>query len=343
MELGEIKGQFSNLSNLDSINIKSDRGFSKLRMGFAVALIFNHGYENDKRLAFSNVISSYYNLFKDHITHYGDSGTGEIKSIENDSFLDEYDALATRIQIENPDVSEIHKKNPNDFFPNIVARPNGDSKSEMPLYFCGGTCLPLDSWFPKDRLSHLTAYIPGSWVEKNGYNGLLELTKTWCDRLKPLHGTVGLAPLFSPYMIDATSSSLAFSLCKRFIGLDYFDAVKWKSKVNIAAKKHVIRTSNWLSIIDRSFVDQLGGVEKIAAALGDNCGLLAYEGGIILKAGEQAKLGDVESGEILEDYRTIAALLKPLIFQDYKTGLFQIFEPYDSLLETQKWINRFFD
>lgn len=333
--IDDILADFRSLGDLDKLAIVSDRGFIKLRIGFVVTMFFTNGNTLEKRLAFTEILRHYYSVFENTVTHYTRTDTGRLTRIKDADFLDEYKDRARREMADdagNPDI--------NHFGADLVGFADKERESDPPFYYCGGTCLPISEWFPPESVSYLDAHIPASWVEQNGYLALAELVRHWCGILEPIHGTAGLGTLFDQSSRRTTSGLIAFPLVKRFVGLDYNDSAAWRAKSK-RARSRVIRTTNWLSILDDGFAAQLGGLAKLTDALGPACPIHPYPGGVIMQAGPQAELGDANHRLIPEHYRTVARALKPLRFEAYRTGLLEVPAPLDSLDETKAWIARF--
>lgn len=329
-------GDFKSLGDLDKVAVVSKRGFVKVRIGFVVTLFFNAGNTSEKRLAFTEVLRHFYETFSPYVTNYQRIGAGRLSRIRDMSFLDHYEQNATRAPAddsEDPDA--------NVFAPHLYGYPDGEDLHEPPLYYCGGSCLPINQWFSSGWASHLDAHIPASWVERNGYSTLVDLLQHWCNILKPMHGTAGLGTLFDQGSSRQNSGPVAFPLIKRFSGLDYNDSRVWCVETH-KTDGRTIRTTNWLNVLDNDFVAQLGGIDELKDALGSKCLLHAYEGGVIVQAGPQAELGDVNRGIIPEHYRTVAKVLRPLRFENYTTpGLIEVPYPMDPVEETKLWIARF--
>jgi Protein of unknown function (DUF3396) len=75
--------------------------------------------------------------------------------------------------------------------------------------------------------------------------------------------------------------------------------------------------------------------------LGSNCPVHTYNGGVVLQAGPEPEIGDVNRGVALADYRAVARAVKPIRFEQYSLGLLYPPEPMDRIEETLKWIRRF--
>ena len=73
-----------------------------------------------------------------------------------------------------------------------------------------------------------------------------------------------------------------------------------------------LKTVNWLTAINGEMVAALGGRAAIAAALPGAVTLIPIGDGLVLQAGPEPRLGDVNRGDTLPLYRAVDAALKPL-------------------------------
>ncbi|MCF1506018.1 DUF3396 domain-containing protein [Afifella sp. H1R] len=316
--------------NLDRLAVTYNSSKVQLRLGYVVSLFFQHGEAPEQRLAFVEVLRDYYETFAEEVTHYVLPDGGRVAAVRDQSFFQTFVDAAQQPSVEGDG---------NAFTPHLLGVLRGRKVTDAPLHYIGGSCLPLDDWFPEGSVSYLDAHIPASWVEANGHSALCDLVKGWCDLLKPLHGTAGLGTLFDQSSRRTTSGLVAFPFLKRFVGLDYNDSGPWRAKSSKQPRR--IRTTNWLNVLDDGFVAALGGLDAIASTLDPNGSTQAFDGGAIILAGPRAELGDRNRGWIPETYRTVAKALKPLRFEDYKTGLLKTNPPADPIDETLKWIRRF--
>lgn len=328
-----ILAAFKDLGDLDKLAVLSPRGFVKVRFGFVVSLFFLDGNTPEKRLAFTEVVRHYYGLFGQAVTHYQKILAGRLTPIEDASFLDHYEQNATR-----PVLDETEDPDINFFGPHLYGYPGGEEKDEPSLYYCGGSCRPLNDWFPAGSVSFLDAYIPASWVAQQGYPALIDTVRHWCGLLQPMHGTAGLGTLFNQGDDRHISGLVAFPLIKRFPGLDYSDSRVWC--IVSKADNRALRTTNWLTILDAGFVRQLGGRDALEQRLGPACPIHDYDGGVIVQAGPQPELGDVNHGRVPEHYRTVARTLAPLRFESFRHPWLEVPDPLDGLAETLVWVRR---
>lgn len=142
--------------------------------------------------------------------------------------------------------------------------------------------------------------------------------------------------------LRSTDGSLPYAAVKRYAGLDYPDHGRWRAFVRRKPGRQ-IRTINWLTILDDTFVETLGGLDRIRSELGDTCPVHVFNGGVVIQAGPRPKPGDVNYGEVLEDYRKVSNLTRILRFENFtgRNGLLTVPPPLDSVVETLKWIRRF--
>ncbi|MGI4797020.1 MAG: type VI immunity family protein [Janthinobacterium lividum] len=194
------------------------------------------------------------------------------------------------------------------------------------------------------RYAKAHAYMPAGWPEKvASYEEYIDLMKRWCSLIKVAHGTAGFSIIFEEGQPKLRDGRLAFPFIKRFPGLDYPDSSQWNARGVDKSPTRVIRSINWLTAIDDGFVTELGGLATVTAALGPDCRVHRYEGGIIIQAGDRPQLGDVNRGLVLDAYRAVARVLKPLRFEAFhpKYPYIYVNRPLDSREETLKWLARF--
>nr|WP_246711917.1 type VI immunity family protein [Phyllobacterium myrsinacearum] len=192
---------------------------------------------------------------------------------------------------------------------------------------------------PVDR-SSLSAFISAGWVRKHGHARLLELVRDWSSQLKPFHGICGLSVIFDIIYSSTAAKLHSFPYIKRFPGLHCGDSSMFTVEIQPHSSEYLF-TTNWLTVLSADFSQKVGGKEKLVAVMGPTCPIHDYEGGIIIQAGDQAQIGDVNRGLVLDDYRRVADALKSIRFEDYQVGLFPVPEPLDAVEETMKWIGRF--
>ncbi|OLP45411.1 hypothetical protein BJF95_16900 [Rhizobium oryziradicis] len=127
---------------------------------------------------------------------------------------------------------------------------------------------------------------------------------------------------------------------KRFPGLDFSDPGSFQV-VSEESDGLSFKSLNWLTVLGDQVANHLGDKTALREKLGSSCPVHAFDGGIVVQAGDEPQLGDNNRGIVLDDYRRVAKALKPVRFEDYKLGMIALPEPYDSVEETLNWIRRF--
>ncbi|HEY4251248.1 MAG TPA: type VI immunity family protein [Roseomonas sp.] len=333
----EFLAQFRALSDLDKLTVLSPNGAVDVRFGIVISLFFLDGETEAKRLAFVEVLRHYHTVFGAALTHYQKLRSSRLTRIAGTSFLDHYEESARQsLQSTEEDIEA------NSFTPHLYGFPDGEDRTEPTHYYIGGSCNPIDPGL--SPVSYLDAYIPASWAERVGWPALVELMSHWCGLLGPLHGTAGLGTLFDQGSSRTGSGLTAFPLIRRFVGLDYNDDIRWLSASGIRgpADHRIIRTTNWLNVLDDGFVARLGGPERLAEVLGADCPSRRWSGGVLIQAGPRPELGDLNRGLVPEHYRSVARVLRTLRFENYgKRGYLQVPFPLDARDETLAWLRRF--
>ncbi|QND51898.1 DUF3396 domain-containing protein [Phyllobacterium sp. 628] len=330
---GRSEAKQAAIAELDHLEIRDNQGNVAARIGYCVTLFFDQGGTLPKRMAAFNIYKQYCHLFVDHLSHYQAPGSDSVRRLKDLSFLE---SSASKLE-------KIPEKEPVDFavFSHGPTGKGGEDDGVGHFGFAA-SCVAPDKpgeLMPVDR-SSISAFISAGWVIKHGHARLLELVRDWSSQLEPLHGFCGLSILFDIIYGSTATKLHAFPYLKRFPGLHCGDSSMFTVEIQPHNSQYLF-TTNWLTVLSADFSHRVGGVEKLAAAMGETCPIHEYSGGIIIQAGDQAQIGDVNRGLVIDDYRRVASAVKPIRFEDYKIGLFPVPEPLDALEETMEWISRF--
>jgi hypothetical protein len=120
---------------------------------------------------------------------------------------------------------------------------------------------------------------------------------------------------------------------QRFIGLEVDDAFGTSASVNNA-----IKGVNWLTLIDNGFVRALGGMDSLRTQLGPEILFHPLPNGLMIQAGDRPRIGDLNAGDRLPDYRAVARALLPIRTKKH-WPIFKV----GSQMETKAWLSRFDD
>lgn len=131
-----------------------------------------------------------------------------------------------------------------------------------------------------------------------------------------------------------TNEQLLAPIAMRFSGIE----VESQVCTRLCCKER-IKGVNWLTLIDSSLVEQLGGRSALRGQLSDAIDLHDLPAGLMIQAGRVPGLGDVNAGDKLPLYRAVHRALMPVRNTDHwplgDRGFWQE--------ETRRWMGRFDD
>jgi hypothetical protein len=325
----ERVARITHVHELDDLVIIDRYGKPEVRIGWNVALVFEQGETLEKRRLANAMLGDALATFGEHITHFDPFNGNRMKKIRGFDLLAYCDAEAAK-------KTANRSGNANDAYGTaIFGYPGGKALMEpAPFYLYIST----NSRRRVADQSIAEANFPLGFLWAEDFAPVIELFVRWCSIVRPAHGTV------SPGIVLTQGSggnalAQAYPLVARFPGLDCGDPTRWLSRSRALRK---IRTIGWLTAIDDGFVEELGGLDRIARQLGPDVAIRPFAGGIVMQAGPTPSLGDRNGQIIPTPYQTVAGMLEPLIFKDFARGLFHPLPPsYNSEDETQKWLQRF--
>ena len=168
----------------------------------------------------------------------------------------------------------------------------------------------------------------------------LATAKRLCDLLPVLCGHVGYSLETSPYY-EMQGFRAAYALAMRHQG------------VNIASHHATwplhdekgVEAVNWLTLVGPAPLEKLGGAGALKRRFKEqgSVSVIDTKHGVIIRAGEAPKLGDVNRREPLPEYRAVYQALKPVMDQvltDFRPLVlgFGLSENAD---KTARWLRRF--
>lgn len=336
IDYNKILSEFRTISDLAKLTIADKRGNPAIQFGFVLKLYFSHAYDNDVRMQLIRLIEDYGRIFSDKITHYMPYDGNRLKPTKDFDYIgyftDHMRSISPEERVEGFDAElygfakAVDRDEPTPYHIGVVARP---AIAEKRL---GNK---------NNALGRLEAYFPAAWPQGD-YSKLLTVLSRWAAIGHPIHGTFGLGLVMEEGGGRGPFVDLAFPFLKRFAGFDYPDLSLWRVRSE-AATTPVIRSINWLTLIDDERLRMIGGIDKTGDALNAACSVHSYDGGVIVQAGPEPKIGDINRGEILDAYRSVAQVLRPLRFEDFgRRGIFEgLSPPLDDKDETLAWLRRF--
>jgi hypothetical protein len=316
------------LEALDLFEISGSGGVLA-RIGLRVSLKFQNGHTVEKRKGGLKAMGAFYSVFKDQLTHWLPASGGSPRKIAPGQVppIEQPEALA--------DVGAWYGCR-------LYGYKKGEKTNDPALLSARIAC----AWNKQASIdSTFAAHLPLSWCVEHGFDQVRELVREWASDVNAVHGTAGISLLFED---DSASSYIdrTFFLLKKFPGLDYEDPVKFSVQVNAprsgGSQLFKMRVVSWLTVLSDPIIAELGGRAAMGSALGPECPMFDYEGGVIIQAMPVPQLGSAEDGIIPEGYRKVARLTKSVRFEAYTKGLFaNLPPPLDTREETLAWIRRF--
>ena len=173
------------------------------------------------------------------------------------------------------------------------------------------------------------------------------LLQRWCGFLKPHHAHAGIAlNRFETYRKRGPVEMRETELLLRFPGLQYYHRAEadYDTQTNHGLY-HGPRCADWLIALSEPFVDKLGGVQTITTNM-HPLPVIAYDGGLVLQAGDYPGIGEKDTPASLPDYVHLARVIEPIRAIDPMPHLVEpdpqnpekLISPYNLM---NKWCSRF--
>jgi hypothetical protein len=287
-----------------------DEGQPLLDVGFYVTLFFEDGHLVERRRAAYEILKEYWFRVGDHLRWITNLKTHQWEKVTTQNFADAWFAAQP---------TEPWKWN-------VTLHGGATFDAASPYRFDG-----LGAPDPQTGMSFISAMFPVAWFAEHPEASAVDIVQRWATLLKPRHGTAGLSIVGSLDRLAASKTKeQARALAERFPGLEFDDALS----ESIYVQKG-IRTVNWLTCIDDSLIERLGGIEALRTRVAGDLHLYEYPGGAIIRAGDFPQAGDRNRQQSIEPYRQAAALLRPV--QPTYTGIMLGFDAES----TQDWVDRF--
>lgn len=286
-------------SDLDKLAMTNHAPHRDVVFGVATTLCFENGHEVDRRLAGLRVLQDYAEQYPDLVNSWHPPGARSTRFIKDADILETYRDCARTDNDRAMSNAAVYAQ--------ATAR---DSASASASLHTGSLMWNSKG---KTRWSDVLLTESAKVLEGSGLDQVVNRTLKWCEMLRPDHGTFGLS-LIPHFGSGAPKfATLAWPVIQRYPGFDWPDVGTWSVRVgNHLDPGRCIRTVNWLTVLDDGLVERLGGRMAMEKELGEDCPIHDYDGGVVIQAGPEPQLGDVNAGDIPEPYRTVAHLSKPL-------------------------------
>ncbi|MGH7496385.1 MAG: type VI immunity family protein [bacterium] len=160
------------------------------------------------------------------------------------------------------------------------------------------------------------------------------VAKNAADRLRFISGHGGYSTNMTSDYESQQESGHVYALSRRYQGVD-FDIPRSFARF----MKDGIKGINWLTFLGESLVAKLGGKEELKAKLSKELSFHELQHGIMVQAGPEPQLGDVNRKERLAKYHEVGKVLRSLRIPD------EVLRNYNGIggtENTKEWLNRFF-
>ena len=185
-----------------------------------------------------------------------------------------------------------------------------------------------------ESTGYIRLILPVSFIDKDA-DKLLEFAERLIQRLDFGFGQAGYSLNWneigqSAELATATMTTLA----KRYPGLDLSDP---GSTQYTAADG--IKCVNWLTIINESSCEHLGGIKKLEKELGEDIHIHRLPRGVMIQAGPRPEIGDVNRRQTLPLYHQVGRVLAPIRSSEHPA--FLTVNGVEDDDATNEWLSRF--
>lgn len=205
----------------------------------------------------------------------------------------------------------------------------------------GGSVAAAPPFFEGDvDLNLLETSTTLMWDAENTFSRQRDRLLAAAERLKPTFGISGFGLLFDRSGPSTSSIARMVPVMQRFPGLHNGLDISFLAQATAQlSQPDRYYTINWLTVICNEMLEQLpnGALDTLPSS----CPVYQYDGGTVIQAGPHPQLGDTNRGVVLENYRSVEAVLSSLRFEDYPVGILPVPAPRDSHAETLTWVRRF--
>lgn len=183
-------------------------------------------------------------------------------------------------------------------------------------------------------------YLPLKWFAEKSTGGLSSFLSESLAEFPLQAGYVGYSFLYNDNFESDTEPHF-FSWLRRHPGI--LEPAFSHSIVS----QHGLTDLGWMTLLGKSFVDQLGGAESLRRATADIEGVRYFDlpcGGFGIQLGDQPRLGDMVNGDTMSDYQSLGKVLAPLRNRQalHKGMAVAGFDDNEYPGLREKWIDRFF-
>jgi TseV toxin immunity protein TsiV len=278
----------------EALTLRDETGLTVIEVGLRATLYFKNGHSLERRRAVAACFEEFFGMAGDRLHWVIPKGLRQ-----KDSSLEQAAAaLIADLTSESFDEEDSWE---------FIWHGGEAIDAASNLMIQGFGCQAWKSAPPHNGLSFLSVVFPLTFFSDRPF-GLPTLLARWADRLGPLHGYGGIGLSYSP------DPFVAFRYGSEIIGFGMrFPGLELDYPIHHALWcKEGIKGGNWLTVLSTGFVDKLGGVEQLAATLGEPFVFTEYSGGVLIRAGSVPELGDRNRQIETPTYARLSKALKPI-------------------------------
>jgi hypothetical protein len=193
-----------------------------------------------------------------------------------------------------------------------------------------------DWWLADNAGTVIEMRFPSEFPSSFGFDAFVELTNAFADSVPYTSGYASPSLVLTHIgsSMRAAGKQL-YPILKRYPGYDV-------SANNLARLGNKCRGARWLTLLGDPLVNTLTGKEAIASQLDPGIDLIPNKHGLLIRAGTEPELGDLERDEHPVLLRSVAKAIEPVTVFDEISPIANFVAPNKMEKEYARWARRFF-
>jgi hypothetical protein len=182
-------------------------------------------------------------------------------------------------------------------------------------------------------MGHIRLVLPVEFIN-DSTDRFIELAQELCSQLHFLSGHAGYSTNIDLDFPSYEENGHVYALSRRYRGVDFGKPVMFADFM-----KHGIKTVNWLAFLGDELIAKVGGKSGLRSKLSHEIIIHDLPHGLMIQAGAEPKMGDVNRNENLQLYQEVGRALAALRIPD------EVLRSYDGIggtENTKNWLDRFF-
>lgn len=275
---------------VDKIELNNAKGRPVIRLGLIATLYFRNGHQPAVRKKVAACFSEFYAEFGDVLRGMVYRRRGRLTPEKFESVLERFSATEEERELNINSARSVHEAESH-CLNVLTAREAINARGET--VSCGRSyikmTMPWQMLKSQDDVDRFQA-----WVMR------------LADRVDAEHGYGGLSPVL-PYDFDSCSH-LEYAIARKYPGLEA-DTHAYAASLKLAG---FIKGINWFTLVSRSLLERLGGLDLVRTDLSSHEGIqcLEYAGGLAIRAGARPELGSENEPPVR--YVIVNRVMRPL-------------------------------